>query len=120
MKNYLPIRKLVAGLLAAVLVAVARQAGVTLGSDDADMYVNDFIGFVVAYLVPDPRVKKVVDRVGLRAKLGALNRLLIAAVKDEQAPPQVLLPKEPLVYTHLDGTATTLPAPGGPTTGKEA
>lgn len=85
MKNLLPIRKVFAGLLASLLILGLRQAGITLGSDDADNYANALVGFVVSYLVPDPRVQKVVHKLGLREKLRLLNVLILRAQDQESA-----------------------------------
>lgn len=73
MKNYLPIVKVAIGLLAAGLVAGLHALGITLGDADADYYATAFIGLVVAYIVPDPRVQKLSHKLGLREKLRLLN-----------------------------------------------
>jgi hypothetical protein len=91
MKNWLPIRKVAAGLVAAALVALARKNGISLGSADADQYANDFVGLIVAYVIPDPRVSKVMDKLSLRAKLRILNDIITAA----QATPPAEAPPTP-------------------------
>lgn len=114
LKNLLPIRKVAVGLLASLLILGLRQAGVTLGSDDADNYANGLVGFVVSYLVPDPRVQKVVHKPGLREKLRLLNGLILRAYAGEQMKQgegQVLRPST--LTTTIPPTAQSAPSVTG-------
>lgn len=54
----LPIRKIAAGLVASGLVYLARRVGLDIGDAAANEAAVAIVGFVVAYLVPDPRVRK--------------------------------------------------------------
>jgi len=63
MKRFLPIRKVVTGLVASGLFYAAHRAGFTFGQADADQAAQGLVGFAVAYIVPDPRVQSVVGKV---------------------------------------------------------
>lgn len=112
MKNLLPIRKVVAGLLATLLVAGLRKAGVSLGDGDADQLVNEFIGFVVAYFVPDPRVQRVIHKLSLREKLCLLNRAIERQAAQESVDPALVKPLQNSIVG-VPATDTGMGAPTG-------
>jgi hypothetical protein len=96
MKNLLPIRKVAAGLVASLLVAGLRLAGLSVGDADVDSYANAFVGFVVAYLIPDPRVQKLVHKLSLREKYALLKRAIARQYELEQPSQGVPVPPAPV------------------------
>lgn len=93
MKHLLPIRKVAVGVVASGAYFVAHKVGLTFNDKDANDVGQAIVGFVVAYIIPDPRVQKAEKavRVTLRQKLATLNRLIAEA----NAPTSQPSPVEP-------------------------
>jgi hypothetical protein len=83
-RQYLPIRKVLVGGLAAGLVYLARKNGISLGDAQADDLVNVFVAPVFAWAVHDPRVREV-ERTSL-SLLGKVRVLLALAEATANAP----------------------------------
>ncbi len=54
--NLLPIRKVIAAALAALVVYGAQRLGLDLGPAEVEEAAAAVVAIIVAYLVPDPRV----------------------------------------------------------------
>ncbi len=65
--NWLPIRKVAVGFVAAALVWIAQRIGLDIGSAALNQAATAVVGFVVAYLVPQaaqvPAVREAVEAV---------------------------------------------------------
>lgn len=74
--NSLPIRKLAVGALATGVLYAARKAGFHIGNQAATQDANLAIGWVIAYIVPDPRVQRLgKPALSLLGKLRVLSEL---------------------------------------------
>lgn len=60
MRNLLPIRKVVVGLVGSGLTWAAMRLGLDLGSDAANQAAQIIVGVVFAYAERDPRVATVI------------------------------------------------------------
>lgn len=86
MKNWLPIQKVLTGALAAGLLYAARRLHlVDFGDAQANEAAQSIVALVVAYLWPDPRVRKLEAGAGLAAKLRWLLATADAAVREQAA-----------------------------------
>lgn len=96
-KNALPIRKVAVGAVAWGVYYVAQKAGLgTITNDVSNEVAQGLVTFAALYIVPDPRVQKVEQKVSAWAKLRALNGLLAYAASGTNPAVPVVVPPAPV------------------------
>lgn len=78
--SWAPIRKVAVGFAASLAVYGAHRLGLPLGPSEAEGFVTPLVGFAVAYLVRDPRVRKAKRDVERSEMLAAAEAAALAAL----------------------------------------